>query len=290
MGGGNYSVGDRATRASAMGYATKSTAEIFTSKSLDVLMDPKNTELRESRDSSEHPESISIVLGLDVTGSMGSIPHQLIKDGLPNIMGRIIQVGVKDPQLLFLGIGDHECDQFPLQAGQYESSDELLDKWLTSLFLEGGGGGNDGESYLLAWYFAGLKTAIDCHEKRRQKGFIFTVGDEKTLRDLPQKSLLKIFGNGQYKDYTAAELLDKAMEKYHVYHLHLKQGHNGMSEDVMGDWKQLIGDNLIIVDNKEEIQQIIPEIITSKMGISEPATDSIKHESLEEKTSEEMML
>ncbi len=288
MGGGSYSVADRATRSKTMGYDTKATHEIFKAKSVDVLMDPKNTELRESRDNNEHPESVSIVLGLDVTGSMGHIPHQLVKEGLPNIMGRIIQVGIPDPQLLFLGIGDHECDRYPLQVGQFESSDELLDKWLTSIYLEGGGGGNDGESYLLAWYLAGLKTSIDCFEKRNQKGFLFTIGDEKTLKGLSSDSLLRVFGNGQYQDYSAAELLDKAMETYHVFHLHLKQGHNGMSEDVMGDWKQLIGDNLIIVDNKEEIQKIIPEIITSKIGVSSPTASEVGI--INPESSEEVML
>lgn len=288
MGGGSYSYEDRSARATSMGYDTKSTREIFTERTVNVLMDPKNTELRESRDSAEHPESVSIVLGLDVTGSMGHIPHQLVKDGLPNIMSRIIQVGIADPQLLFLGIGDHECDRYPLQVGQFESSDELLDKWLTSIYLEGGGGGNDGESYLLAWYLAGLKTSIDCHEKRGQKGFLFTIGDEKTLRSLPGRSLLNVFGNGQYQDYTAAELLDKAREKYHVKHLHLRQGHNGNREDVVGDWQQLMGDDLVIVADKDEIQCVIPEIVAENMSSKQP----VIYQQIPEKTSadEEMML
>ncbi|STD12570.1 hypothetical protein [Chryseobacterium carnipullorum] len=39
-------------------------------------------------------------------------------------MGGIIQGGVPDPALLFLGIGDHECDAYSLQVGQFESGDE----------------------------------------------------------------------------------------------------------------------------------------------------------------------
>ncbi|MGR9053887.1 MAG: hypothetical protein ACU84J_14670, partial [Gammaproteobacteria bacterium] len=174
MGYGSYSLEQRTIRSEKLGYTTKSAREIFRQRSINSSMNPYGVRLRESRDSAEHPNSLSIVLALDVTGSMGSIPHHLVKQGLPHIMGNIMQHGIKDPQLLFLAVGDHECDRSPLQVGQFESNDELLDKWLTDVFLEGGGGGNEGESYLLAWYFAAFHTAIDCFEKRREKGFLFT--------------------------------------------------------------------------------------------------------------------
>ncbi|KKM94051.1 hypothetical protein LCGC14_1202110, partial [marine sediment metagenome] len=153
MGGGSYSVDDRMTRSISAGYHTKSRQEIFTQATINSAMNPHGITVRESRDSDEHPDSLAIVLALDVTGSMGSVPHYLVKDGLPHIVDGIIKSGIPDPQILFLGIGDHECDRSPLQVGQFESSDELLDKWLTDVWLEGGGGGNDGESYMLAWYF-----------------------------------------------------------------------------------------------------------------------------------------
>jgi hypothetical protein len=268
MGSGTYSVSDRKTRATSMGFHTKSTYEIFDRVDVNVEMDVKNIEIRESRDSDEHPKSVSIVLGLDVTGSMGHIPHFLVKEGLPNIMGRIIQIGIQDPQLLFLGIGDQECDRFPIQSGQFESNDEKLDHWLTNLYLEGGGGGNDGEGYLLAWFMAAFKTSIDCFEKRGQKGLLFTIGDEKCLRTLTDSQLLMVFGNGVYQSYSSSELLDMAREKYHVYHIHMKQGSNGQRQEVIDDWKQILGENLIIVDNKEDIQKIIPELASKHFSSS----------------------
>jgi len=192
MGHGGYSSDSRTLRASAMGYATKSRQEIFSSKSMNNAMNPNGMDVRESRDSDEHPLSVAIVLALDVTGSMGSIPHHLVKEGLPEVMEGIMKRGEKDPQVLFLGIGDHEFDRAPLQVGQFESSDELLDKWLTDIYLEGGGGGNDGESYMLAWYFAWKHTSIDCFEKRGRKGYLFTVGDEPVLHDMPSRALKAI--------------------------------------------------------------------------------------------------
>src|ERR1700690_3760507 len=136
MGSGGYSTSDRTLRAASMGFHTKPTSEIFKEKTINTAMNPSGVKIRESRDSKEHPNSLAIILALDVTGSMGSIPHHLVKDGLPSVMEDIIKAGIKDPQVLFLGIGDHECDNFPLQVSQFESSDELLDKWLTTIYLE----------------------------------------------------------------------------------------------------------------------------------------------------------
>jgi len=261
MGWGYYSVDDRAARAASVGYGTKSAREIFTQRAINNAMNPHGVRLRESRDSAEHPNSVAIVLALDVTGSMGSIPHHLVKEGLPTIMGRIIQSGTSDPQLLFLAVGDHECDNSPLQVGQFESSDELLDKWLTDVYLEGGGGGNAGESYLLAWYFAACHTSIDCYEKRTQKGFLFTIGDEPTLRDVPAAALKRIMGDGQHETYTDTFLLDKARERYHVYHLHIRETGAGSMQTTMNGWRELMGDHLLILERHEEVSTVIPEII-----------------------------
>jgi hypothetical protein len=266
MGGGSYSVDSRTIRAASEGYYTKSSREIFKQRSINNAMNPYGIAMRESRDSAEHPNSVAVIIALDVTGSMGSVPHHLVKDGLPNIMGTIIQRGLPDPQLLFLGIGDHECDDSPLQVGQFESSDELLDKWLTDVYLEGGGGGNEGESYSLAWYFAGFHTSIDCFEKRSQKGFLFTIGDEPVLSNIPMKSIKAIMGDGQYENFESTMLLDKAREKYHVFHLHIKQTSSGSRRNVMDGWKQLMGDNLIIIERHEDVSKNIAETIISLMA------------------------
>ncbi len=261
MGSGSYSSSARSMRATSMGYDTKSASEIFTQRHINNAMNPHGITIRESRDSNEHPNSLAMILALDVTGSMGSVPHFLVKEGLPNIMESIIKGGIKDPQLLFLGIGDHECDRSPLQVGQFESSDALLDKWLTDVYLEGGGGGNEGESYLLAWYFAGKHTSIDCFEKRKEKGFLFTIGDEPVLDSIGASKLKSIMGEGQYQKFTALELLDVARKMYNVYHIHIKETGSGARQFVMDGWKQLMADNLVIAKRHTDVAQIITDIV-----------------------------
>lgn len=267
MGGGYYDEGARTSRAIKSGYHTKNTDQIFEQKTIYNEMNPKDVLLRESRDSEEHPESYSIILALDDTGSMNRIPTMLIRDGLPKIMSNIIQHGIKHPQLLFLAVGDHVYDEFPLQVGQFESNDELLDKWLTKTYLEKGGGANDGESYMLAWYFAAKHTSIDCFEKRNKKGVLITIGDEKCLSSISDRDLTKIMGNLQHKSYTSKELLDLAKEKYNVYHLHMIEGNNGKDVTVKNQWKNLLGENLIFIDNVDNVADEIANIVYNNYNV-----------------------
>lgn len=268
MGHGGYDF-TRAYRKS-VSYKSSSASEIFQSRSVNNAMAPSGIDVRESRDSEEHPNSVPIIIALDVTGSMGSIPHHLVREGLNHVMEKIIELGVADPQVLFLGIGDHECDRAPLQVGQFESSDELLDNWLTKLWIEGGGGGNDGESYLLAWYFAANHTATDHWDKRNKKGLLFTIGDEPTLREVSANALKGIMGSMQASTVSAAELLDKARERYEVYHLHLNQGHNGRRQNVKDGWTQLMGNHMICVQNQNQVVDVIADKIVEVVTTQGP--------------------
>jgi len=290
MGGGSYSSMDRGVRHMAMGTATKSNAENFKSRSVTREMTTVGLDFRESRDSDEHPNSVAIIIALDVTGSMGSVPEHLVKHGLPTMMDEIIKAGNPDPQVLFMGIGDHECDRSPLQVGQFESSDELLDKWLMDTYLEGGGGGNDGESYLLAWYFAARHTKIDCFEKRKKKGFLFTIGDEHNLRSVPGPVLEKLMGKGgQYGTLLeASTLLEEARKMYDVYHIHTTETSSGKREIVPETWKQLMGDHLIVVQSSDHISGIIAEIVAD--DVKAEATPDKERESAEDKPKEEEIL
>lgn len=264
MGGGGYSITARHLRAEESGYYTKPAEEMFSQRNICNEMNPHNITLRESRDSAEHPESFPIIIGLDVTGSMGRIPHDLLKTGLPRIMENIIRSGIEHPQVLFLAIGDHECDRAPLQVGQFESSDELLDHWLTNVYIEGGGGGNDGESYALAWLFASRFTETDSFVKRGKKGVLITIGDEPTLNYYGASTQERIFGEGQYSNnMRAPQLLNDAMKTYECYHINTRFTMSGKREHVISGWRHLIGDHLLIADSLDDIPVLMSETVKS---------------------------
>lgn len=260
MGGGSYDPIASRSRSTTY-YQTMSREEVFKQRKIDPEMDPKRITVRESRDSEEHPESFPIIIALDETGSMGHIPELIIKNVLPDIMENILNAGVKDPQICFMGIGD--CcfsEEAPLQVGQFESSDELMEKWLTKVYLEGRGGGNGHESYPLAWYFADCHVVTDAWEKRQQKGVLITIGDESCQRILLQEQLKKYINDNPEDDITASDLLERVREKWNVFHIHCNGGNYRASQT---NWEKILGPNLVVsVDNDgTDIKEIIPRIV-----------------------------
>jgi hypothetical protein len=275
MGYGSYSVDNSIARNTTM-YSKSTREEIFVEKKLNIAMTPENT-IRECADSPDHPNTIPIIIALDVTGSMGAVPDAFIREEMTKMMSSLYSAGLTDSQVLFLGIGDHECDRAPLQVGQFEADDQLLDKWLKSIYLEGGGGGNDGESYLLAWYYAAKHTKIDSFDKRGVKGFVFTIGDEPTLKTLPTRAQQKIFGsNGVYADETVDSLLAEAGKKYNTVHLHLSETRAGSTPSTQNGWKQLMGGGVRILNSYKEIATTIVDVVkghnTGTVQVSTPVT------------------
>jgi hypothetical protein len=247
------------------GYASKSADAIFSKSAVNDML-PINLGIRESRDSDIHPESLAILVFLDVTGSMGRIPESIIKNELGTLMNTIIENGVLHPQVLFGAIGDHHCDSTPLQLGQFESGTEDLDKWLKNTFLEGGGGGQNMESYLLAWLVAGRHTSIDCFEKRNEKGFLFTLGDEKSWGDVNASRLKDLLGYTQAEDVTDAQLLEEAQRLYNVYHIHVNEGSYRDDPNVLGYWKSILGERLIVLNDYHAICATIATLIACQHG------------------------
>ncbi len=245
-------------------YSTKATADIFTSKSkVSAILDPKGLKFRESRDSDAHPKSLAVSIWLDVTGSMSDIPVYLIKNKLNIVLETLIDKGFKDAQVMFGAIGDHECDRWPLQVGQFECGTPELVKSLADINLEKGGGGNAGESYLLSWLVAGRYTSIDCFEKRGEKGILFTIGDEPCLMEVPGKKIQELLGLSECPaDVTAKQLFEEASRLYHIYHIDINHGYRS-SDYIIGSWKELIGENLILCDDKD----LIPELIATTVGM-----------------------
>jgi hypothetical protein len=243
---------------------------IFSSRTLKDSLDPAKARnlMRESRDSVDNPESTAIVVALDVTGSMQTIPEYMVREGLPALFGNIYdRKPVADPQVMFMGVGDVVYDRAPLQVSQFEADIRIADQ-LKELYLEGGGGGNMSESYTLPWYFAGLHTSLDCFEKRGKRGYLFTVGDEMVPETLTAAQIQRVIGITPQSDFTASQLLDLAGRQYHVFHVVVQQGANyrRFPDQVRESWTGILGQRALMLSDYTKLSEVIVSAIQITEG------------------------
>lgn len=256
MGHGNYSYDAHA--ALTAGRAHQSGTEVFRQTQCHPLMNPKGLKVRECRDSADHPESLGIAFALDVTGSMGDIPKLLAKQELPNLMKLLTACNVSDPQLMFMAIGDATSDHAALQVGQFESTAELMDQWLTWSFLEGGGGGSGEESYELAFYLAAQHTDLDNWVKRKKKGYLFITGDELPYPAVSRHQIEALVGEKLDEDIPIEEVIAAAAETYHVFFLIPDLERRRRCE---ARWKELLGDHAICMESPSDTCAVAAAIV-----------------------------
>ncbi len=117
-----------------------------------------------------------IVVAMDVTRSRGN-DSKVVYDKIPMLYGQLLMQGyLEDPAISFAAIGDADGDRAPLQVCDFASGTEL-DRWLTKVWLEEGGGGTGRESYeLAAWFYARRSQLTGLAPGH--KGFFFFTGDE----------------------------------------------------------------------------------------------------------------
>lgn len=261
MGHGRWDAGAWASYSAK--HKGKARHEIFTAKGMTDSFDPTKITLRESRDSVENPASTAIILASDVTGSMGQIAEVMIRSGLDTTMREIYnRKPVSDPHVMVMAVGDAECDSAPLQVSQFEADIRLAEQ-LKNFWIEGGGGGNGGESYHLPWYFAAMKTSADCFEKRGKKGYLFTIGDEPILPDISKENLRRVFGDGAQADLSSADMLAMASRSYEVFHVVLTGVGYASSrlDEVLSTWEPLLGERVIHCDDHEKVAEVIVSAI-----------------------------
>lgn len=171
--------------------------------------------VRECCDSEEHPNTIPVIIGLDVTGSMGRACVKTAQN-LNTIITSLYDK-FDDIEFMIMGIGDLAYDHAPIQASQFES-DVRIAEHLDKVYMEHGGGGNGFESYTAAWYFGLYHTKLDCW-KRNKKGIIITMGDEPLNPYLPKYPLEKITGDNLEADVETKDLYELTKEKFDIYHI-----------------------------------------------------------------------
>ena len=238
-----------------------SNQEMFGARTLDPMLDPKDV-MRECCDTEEHPETIPVILALDVTGSMGQAAVEVAKQ-LNIIMTKLYEK-VKDVEFMVMGIGDFAYDRYPLQVSQFESDIRIAEQ-LDKIYFEFGGGGNAYESYTAAWYFGLNHVKLDAWDRGR-KGIIITMGDEGVNPYLSAERIYDITGREIGKDVETEALFESVQEKYEVYHLFVNHRIYVNNGSFIKTWEKIMDkDHFKVVRLKDLTSEII-KIVTYEAG------------------------
>lgn len=272
MGGGDWTTKSFVSYSTSRGFDTDSRGvikgdysnqEMFKARKLDSALDPRGV-IRECCDSEEHPNTLPVILALDVTGSMGRTAVEVAKK-LNEIMTKLYGQ-VKDVEFMIMGIGDLAYDYYPIQASQFESDIRIAEQ-LDKVYFEFGGGGNSFESYTAAWYFGSRHTKLDCWN-RGKKGVIITIGDERLNPHLPasgwHSGLSATTGDTLQADVETKNLYSETAEKFDIYHINVNHrgGYDqvGIEESFL---EYLDTDHFRTIDRVDDIADEIVKIVVA---------------------------
>ena len=221
MGAGTFTTKAYATYSTSLGrtYDTKTSrvvGQTYTAKRIDASLDPRNFKVRECCNTKEHPNTIPVILALDVTGSMGEACSE-VAASLGTIMKNLYEK-FTDIEFCVMGIGDLAYDNAPIQMSQFESDIRIAES-LDKVYMEHGGGGNEYESYTAAWYMGLKRTKLDCFDKQGRKGIIITMGDEPLNPYLPKNELNHAIDATEEAHIETDKLYEKASEKFDIFHI-----------------------------------------------------------------------
>jgi len=283
MGGTTYSHDDydartsfrASTGASAFAYHADISAG-KTAANVHEKMNPYKV-VRESRDSDAHPVTVPIGILMDTTGSMQEVP-EIIQKSLNKLMGGFLDdkasgkqyLGDGYPAIMISAVDDFAAmssydNNGTLQVGQFESGIEIDDD-LGRLWFTGKGGGTYEESYDLGLYFYARHTIHDHWDKRRRKGYLFIIGDEKLYPSVKAEQVKKIIGDTLQADIQVEDILKEAQKRYHVFFIVPNMTSHYNDSGLVKAWTKLLGQQNVL---KLEDPSKICEMIISAVAICE---------------------
>jgi hypothetical protein len=181
---------------------------------------------------------------------MGEIPKIMATQQLPSFMKILTGCQIQDPQILFMAVGDATYNRASLQVGQFESTAPLMDQWLTSSYLEGGGGGNGMENYELGMYFLAMHTEMDCLLKRNKRGYLFMTGDEMPYPTLSRHIVETVIGDKLDEDLRCEEIVAEVQKTFIPFFIIPDRVRAKRCER---RWRDLLGDHVLCLESPMDV-------------------------------------
>jgi hypothetical protein len=302
MGGGRWRPEVFAAQAAASAERTYDAG--FTADKMCDEFNPKDVTTRYSKKGpfNGFRSVITALIGLDVTGSMGDIPRDLLKGKLGSLMidlKKTYNRPNENLQISFAGVGDGLNDDAPLQVTHFESDNRFAQQ-LQKIWLEGHGGANGAESYNILWWYAANKTQLNYILEEGRKGILITVGDDNVHPKLTageiRKHLDPKYDGG---DISNAKLLEAAREQYEVYHIIVTNGASyihdvltrkpkpkAQQEAEVAQWQLLLGKENIVLVEEAGVAAAIANIVKRHRPVVKADMTNLSEEEWDKKTKE----
>lgn len=248
MGGSSYSR-DVGYSSSSKGFSSGGTSSDSAKSALggsraDPSTSPMNRTIKSSKKS-------PIIIVLDVTGSNIEFAR-IVYDKAPMLYGQIEQQGyLKDFDICFVATGDAMCDDAPLQVCDFQSG-IALDEQLKKLFLEGGGGGQQTETYELAVHFLNRY----CEMPNAKNPMLFIIGDEAPYPELEPQMTEEILGKSTGETLRTKAIFAEMFKKFKGNAFFLQNPYCGDKRDVRNT--NLIRQEWIDYMGSTNTEKIIP--------------------------------
>jgi len=118
-------------------------------------------------------------------------------------------------------------------------------------------------------YFLARKTALDCYEKRGQRGYLFLIGDELPYNYLKRREVRAVIGDELQADIPVEQLMRELETKFDTYFIVPNLTSYYDDPEIHGRWVELLGQNVIRLEDPAGIS----EVIAATIGLAENAVD-----------------
>lgn len=245
MGGGYYQASDWAKLKNSRNLSSANSAnQTFARRMISEELNSKFIGIRESFDSETSPNSTPVIIGFDVTGSMGFLANEIATKSLNKTITEILsRQTVVNPHFMCAAFTSPDS---PIQATQFEADIRVV-KQLLDFRL---GGANRFSFDNLLWYFAAKHTEIHSMTKRGKKGILISIGDEVLGGDkniLTPHDISNVFDDKCNTDYDLRTLYDMASEKYEIVHIVIGGNDrlvNNNPRNSYIDWREVFPDRV----------------------------------------------
>jgi len=173
---------------------------------------------------------------------------KIIYDKMPMLYGQIMmQKYLDDPSVSFCAIGDALKDKSPLQVSSFAKGKEI-DTVLPKIFLEGGGGHNQKESYELAAYFYDNFCLLESDVMP----FMFITGDEGFFPSLEKSTITSFLGSveGLEKTQNSSKIFWELQKKFNLFLLKKEYSDPDDELEIYTQWAAAIGKERILTIKK----------------------------------------